>query len=294
MLLKAIATIAWPILAFVALFLFRSEIAKAIGRIKKGKFLGQEIELDDLAKLQQTATKGSEEVASLPQVKIDQAVGEVEKDTSIVNEEKSIKTIIREASRSPKTALILLTVEVEKEARQTLASIGKIKGTRKLTLSQIINELDCHYGLPKHVASSLRLFLNTRNKIIHGGGTEEGNILSAIDSGVTILRTLKSLPRETNWVHHEGVPVYSDPDCKHKISNVKGIILRTDSSSGARVFYRIFPSTKTHFRKGNRVAWEWNFDNSWSDAWYKVPETGEVKIAWNSATEFIGRNLDDI
>ena len=119
-------------------------------------------------------TKASEEVASLPQAEIDQVTGEIGKDTSIVNEEDSIKTIIKEASHSPKTALILLASEVEKEARQTLASIGKLKGARKLTLSQIINELDSHYGLPKHVASSLRMFWDTRNKIIHGGETEVG------------------------------------------------------------------------------------------------------------------------
>lgn len=293
--LKAIATLLWPILGFVVVLLFRVEIAKAIGRIKKGKFFGQEVELsDELAELQQTATKASEEVASLPQAEIDQTVGGIDEDTLIVNEEDSIKTIIKEASHSPKTALILLASEVEKEARQTLASIGKLKGARKLTLSQIINELDSHYGLPKHVASSLRLFWDTRNKIIHGGETADGNILSAIDSGVTILRALKSLPRETNWVHYKGVPVYSDPDCKQQIPNVKGVILRTESPSGARVFYRIFPSTKTHFRKGKRVAWEFSFENTWSDAWYRDPETGEIKLAWNSAAEFVGRNLEDI
>ena len=45
----------------------QESIAKAIGRIKKGKFLGQEVELSgELIKLQQSATEASEEVASLP------------------------------------------------------------------------------------------------------------------------------------------------------------------------------------------------------------------------------------
>ena len=43
-----------------------------------------------------------------------------------------------------------------------------------------------------------------------------------------------------------------------------------------------------------RVAWEWSFDNVWSEAWYKDPETNEIKSAWHSAAEFIGRNLDDL
>ena len=67
-LIKALASLLWPILGFVSIFLFRSEISNAIGRIKKGKFLGQEVELnDEIVKLQQTAAVASEEVALLPQ-----------------------------------------------------------------------------------------------------------------------------------------------------------------------------------------------------------------------------------
>ncbi|MDO9462493.1 MAG: hypothetical protein Q7J61_01670, partial [Deltaproteobacteria bacterium] len=147
-LLKAIASLLWPILGFVSLFLFRDEIANAIGRIKKGKFLGQEVELrDELVKLQQTATEASEEVASLPPTTIEQEPEKKELEKSNKNEDDLIKGIIKEAGRSPKTALILLASEVEKEARQTLASIGKLQGMRKMTLSQTIDELDSHYGL---------------------------------------------------------------------------------------------------------------------------------------------------
>jgi hypothetical protein len=293
-LLKAIASLLWPILGFVVLIIFRVEIARAIARIKKGKFFGQEFELsDELVKLQQAATDASEEVASLPRTEIEQTMAETEKDTSSFYDD-SIRSIIKEAGRSPKTALILLASELEKEARHTLASIGKLKPDRKLTFSQIVEELDSHYGLPKYVTSSLRLFWDTRNRIIHGGETEDRNIISAIDSGITILRAIQSLPRETNWVHHEGVPIYTDPKCEHLIPNVKGVILRTESSSGTIVSYRIFPSTKTHFKKGKRVAWEWSFEKIWPDAWYRDPETNQVKKAWRSSAEFIGRNLDEV
>ncbi len=255
---------------------------------------GQEFELsDELVKLQQVATEATEEVASLPRTETEPKAAEIEKDTSSVDDD-SIRSIIKEAGRSPRTALILLASEIEKEARHTLASIGKLKPGRKLTLSQIVDDLDSHYGLPKYVASSLRLFWDTRNRIIHGGETEDRNILSAVDSGVTILKTIQSLPREKSWVHHEGVPIYSDPECKHPIPNVKGVILRTESSSGAMVSYRIFPSTKTHFRKGKRVASEWSFEKTWSDAWYRDPDTNQVRKAWRSSAEFVGRNLDEI
>lgn len=40
-LLKALASLLLPIFAFVALFLFRSQLAEAIGRFKKGKLLAK-------------------------------------------------------------------------------------------------------------------------------------------------------------------------------------------------------------------------------------------------------------
>lgn len=146
---------------------------------------------------------------------------------------------------------------------------------------------------PRHISSSLRLFWETRNKIIHGGETDESNILSAIDSGVSILKSLQALPRETNWVHHLGVPIYSDPECTIPIKNAKGVILKSASSSGAKTFYRIFPTTRTHFEKGRKVAWEWSQENTWSDAWYRDPASSEIKLAWNASMEFVGRNLDE-
>jgi len=289
-LLKALASLLWPIFAFVVLFLFRSQLAEAIGRFKKGKLLGQEVELNDsLVDLQRSASQLSEEVSAIPSSEIDSSDSNELKD-----DESSVKIIIHEAARSPKAALILLAAEIEKEAKQTLASIGKLKGRKSVNLRQAIDELDSHYGLPKHISSSLRLFWETRNKIIHGGETDERNILSAIDSGVSILKSLQALPRETNWVYHPGVPIYSDPECTIPIKNGKGVILKSASSSGAKIFYRIFPTTRTHFEKGRKVAWEWSHENTWSDAWYRDPESNEIKLAWNSSMEFVGRHLDEV
>jgi len=289
-LLKALASLLWPIFAFVVLFLFRSQLADAIGRFKKGKLLGQEVELNDsLANLQRSASQLSEEVSAIPSSEVESSDSNELKD-----DESSVKTIIHEAARSPKAALILLAAEIEKEAKQTLASIGKLKGRKSVNLRQAIDELDSHYGLPRHISSSLRLFWETRNKIIHGGETDERNILSAIDSGVSILKSLQALPRETNWVHHPGVPIFSDSECAVPIKDGKGVILKSASSSGAKTFYRIFPTTRTHFEKGKKVAWEWSHENSWSDAWYRDPESNEIKLAWNSSMEFVGRHLDDV
>ena len=94
--------------------------------------------------------------------------------------------------------------------------------------------------------------------------------------------------------YHPGVDIFIDPLCKTLITNAKGIILETESPGGITKSFRIFPTTRAHFQKGKRVAWEWSFELTWGPTWYKDPNTHEIKKAWDSSTEFIGRHLDEV
>ncbi len=292
-LIRAIASLLWPAFAFIVLYLFKSQIADAIGRIRKGKLLGQEIELgDSLEELRQKALDLSNEVNSLPTN--EEVKSELNNNSESIPHDP-IKEIIHEAARSPKAALILLATEIERESKQVLASVGLLKGRTNISFIQAIAELDKQYGgLAGHVSSGITYFWDIRNKLIHGGKTDDANILSAIDSGITILKSLQAMPRETNVVYHPGVKLYSDQECKNEITSAKGVTLESSSPGGANTFYRIFPTTKTHFRKGIRVAWEWSNENRWGNTWYRDPDNNEIKPAWNSALEFVGRNLDEI
>ncbi len=295
-LIEAIASLLWPILATMFIFVFRSQIGEAIGRLKKGKLLGQEIELSDSLKtLQRVASQASEEVALLPKngdLKEEEGHPSENGETKI---DSIIRSIIQEATNSPKAALLILSAEIEREARRTLASIGKLNGRTNLPIAQAIRDLDSHYGLPRDMSSSLKLFWDTRNQIIHGDEPTEGNVLSAIDSGVTILRSLQALPRGIYVVHRTGVTIFSDPDCSKLIKDAYGIILESRSPSGVQTSFRIFPTTRRHFEVGKAVAWEWNMDKTWSQAWYRDGSgEGATKQAWHSSAEFIGRHLDDV
>ena len=293
-LLRSIASLLWPTLVFWALRAFRDDIAGAIGRIKKAKILGHEFELgDELKELREAANQAFNEVADLPGDVPDHGetlVSESEQPET----EDPVQKILETAVRSPKVALLQLAMEVETEGREVLASTGKWTEKKPLPFLWVIERLDSHYGLPRYIPSSLKLFLNIRNKLVHGGVAEDRDVVSALDSGVTIYRALKALPRERNWIHHEGVPVYSDPECLHEIPDVKGVILKTQSSSGTTTTYQIFPSTQTYFREGKRVSWEWNLGRTWSDAWYRDPTSNQIRLAWNSAGEFVGRHYEDL
>jgi hypothetical protein len=78
------------------------------------------------------------------------------------------------------------------------------------------------------------------------------------------------------------------------VQDGKGLILETLAPGGVTKSFRIFPTTKPHFKKGHQVAWEWSMDKSWPTCWYRQPETDESQIAWISSAEFIGRNLDEL
>lgn len=290
--LQAVASVAWAGFAFTALFVLRSGIISALGRLSKAELFGQKIELrEELQELQASASAASFEARVG-----DMQVSAPPPERSDEKEEKFeaiVATILDQAKVTPKLALIALSAELEKQARQELAVRGLLKDRRHVAITEALRELGA-YGFPPNLIGSVRLFMDVRNKIVHGKTATDDDAVSALDSGLTILRALNALPKETNVVFHSGVNLFRDKDCLIPIANVKGVILETTSAGGMVKSFRIFPSTQIHFREGETVAWEWNMQNTWGQAWYKDPDNGVIKKAWDSSTEFVGRHLDAV
>jgi hypothetical protein len=288
-LLQGLASVGWVVFAFVALFMFKPEITRILDRLRKGKFLGQEIELnEDLASLQTSAAALALEVKELPPSDDRNAIVSQEEEL-----DAKITPILKQAATSPKVALMMLSAELEKQALHGLATRGLLRGRPAVPLSQALSELR-QYGFPPMLEGSLELFKTARDKIIHGVDATDDDALKALDSGMTILRALNALPNEVHTVYHPGVDIFSDSTCTTLFPNAKGVILESTSPGGVMKRKSIFPSTKAHFQKGKRVAWEWNLAKQWPAAWYRDPDTKEIKVAWTSFAEFIGRHLDDI
>jgi hypothetical protein len=85
-----------------------------------------------------------------------------------------------------------------------------------------------------------------------------------------------------------------DSNCTQIRQDVKGVIVEAVNPLGKSKTFSIHPTTKTHFKKGQQVAWEWEGHNSWGDTWYRDPDTNQIKHAWSESTEFVGRNLDEV
>ncbi|MFL6211627.1 MAG: hypothetical protein ACJ74W_22450 [Pyrinomonadaceae bacterium] len=295
--IQAIAALLWPILTFVLVWRFRAEIADLLKRLKRGKFLGQELELgDSLDKLNESALAAAAEVNALPPAEEPMTKAPENFDPTAVqeNEDDEIKSVLDLAESSPKLALISLAIEIEKELREILFSQGQSGKRYTFTVPNAIRILEGREVLPPHLIMALRDFQKVRSQIIHGRGDINSNeILRAIDSGYVILSALKSIPREVNIVYHPGVEIYSDKECTQIRPDVRGVILETTNTANGKKYFRIFPTTRTHFKRGKQVAWEWSPEKSWNESWYRDPDTGEIKVAWSSALEFVGRNIDD-
>jgi hypothetical protein len=287
--IQAIVSFGWLCFAFIALFLFKKEIAHAIVRLRKGEILGQKFELDEeLEKLELQAKAAVVEVDALPTE--NEGTGDRREVDKL---DSTIKSILQQAVTSPKIALMTLSAELEKQGRHALATRGLLKERSAVTLTQALSELN-QYGFPPNMTGSLKLFANIRNKIVHGHQATDADTLSALDSGITILKAISALPNEKNEIYHPGVTLYLDEACTVPILDAKGVVLETTSPGGAKIDFRVFPTTVTTYVKGKEVAWEWKMGRTWPAAWYKDPDTGEVKSAFGASAEFVGRHLDDI
>jgi hypothetical protein len=287
--LQGLASLGWVAFAFVFLLVFRPDISRLLRRLRKGKLLGQEVELDEeLEKLEISGVAAVKEAEALPLEERRLPTGEAE--TTL---DATIRSILQQAARDPKVALMTLWAELEKQGRQALATRGLLRNRQLPSISEALSELH-QYGFPQNMSGSLQLFADARNKIVHGRTATDDDALSALDSGITILRAINVLPNEINVVYHPGVEIFSDANCTAPIADAKGVILETTSPGGALKTHRIFPTTRAHFQKGKRVTWEWNMQKVWPQAWCRDPDSNEIKEAWRLSAEFIGRHLDEV
>lgn len=286
--LHALAALLWPILAFMTVLLFRQDVRDLLRRLKKGKLFGQELEL--LASLEDLEVKST--IIASQTSPASTATTSVEE---LLKHSHHSEKLLELASRSPKAALMLLASEIEKQLRIFMSTTGHHTLMKETSFGAIASYLGKSGWLTNSMVDTIHGFKAIRNKIVHA--TEDVNtdlILRAIDSGMTILKALEAIPHEINIIYHPGVDVFSDEHCHQKVEGVKGLILETTSPGGTVKSHRMFPTTRLNYEKGRQVAWEWNMDRVWGNAWYHDPETKQIKQAWGSSTEFVGRYIEEV
>lgn len=278
----ALSHLLWPVLVFIIIFIFKKQIIDILWRIKKGKLFGQEFELEEKIDKFQTIVKEAEQ-----ETPVTLSGNKMIRDDDI--------DILASSRNDPQIGIMLLSREIEKEIRILLASLGLLSEKNYVTIQQAFEILVQKGFLTKYTTGSVKTFWELRNRVIHGKTIQnESNIIRVLDIGIALLKTLRSIPHGIDIVYHPGVDIFSDASCTNKIIGAKGLILETIGPGGIEKTLRIFPTTKTNYIKGKRVAWEWNLSKTWGETWYIDPDTKEKRPAWSSSGEFIGRHIEEL
>jgi uncharacterized protein YutE (UPF0331/DUF86 family) len=110
--------------------------------------------------------------------------------TAIETAEAEIEEVLREASRSPRMGLMLLSAKMDRAARDLASEFGVGAARTNLSLRMLTRQLLEAEQLTREDAAALDLFSQVRNRIVHGHDADDDEIARAIDSGTRLLRIL--------------------------------------------------------------------------------------------------------
>lgn len=194
----------------------------------------------------------------------------------------------------PEAALVLLGRDLEVELRTLTASMGFLaEGSTQRSVTGYLNTLQASGMVSQELGEAIRDFWRVRNRIVHGKPAPDHTVLRAIDIGIGLLDAVRSIPHERNFVYNPGTDVFSDSQGTNRREGVLALVLRTVLTDGSET-RRVYPTTRTDYVAGQRLAWEWNDGRQWGESWYRDPDTGEIAYAWTGSLEFVGRPLEQI
>lgn len=204
------------------------------------------------------------------------------------------RRVLDAARASPEVALMLLATEIEKALRQVIGSRGDLDGGSRLpaTARFLLQSLIERDDLPRSLAASMDAFWSVRNLVVHGRDSSREEILQAIDSGLTILRSLKAIPQVVYSVREPRLDLFSDAAGEQPRKDVWGVVLDITSPGGVATGVEVVPTRKV-YRKGKRVSIEWT-GPPLGETWYRNPANGQIEYGWRSILEFVGRHIDEI
>jgi hypothetical protein len=206
--IRAVGSLAWPVLVGLVLLLFRDELRRLMSRLRRGTLFGSEFELADaLEEIHQGVEVGRRELvaaqaaddASEAEPIRDGSVGEPPRKPTPEAEPASTRggvDKVREvASVSPSAGLMLLGAAVEEELRRVADDLGVATDRRYLPVSHLAQQLLLEEHIPTALAISVRRFWDVRNQVVHGRDRQDEEVLSVIERGIEVLLALQLIRR---------------------------------------------------------------------------------------------------
>lgn len=89
-------------------------------------------------------------------------------------------------------------------------------------------------------------------------------------------------------VLYTDLPVFSDPECRNRISDAHIAVLLPLDPDDQILELDVVP-TRYSYQPGQIITWELNNKRTWEAGWYRNPETGQVEQAWTMHVEFVGQ-----
>lgn len=210
-LVRAIAellrAVQWPLVTLIVAYFFRGDIQKLLSRVRRGSLFGAEVELERALDMlaEGAGEAGQQQMLELPapqptrpELAAAERRAEDELDAARIESEMAKeRDILRTASVSPRAALMLLSSEIEAALRR-LAREDEVeermpRDTRFLTVGQITRDLTTAGAINERTEENIDNLWKVRGLVVHEGQGEDDDVLRAIDSGLTILRTLNRL-----------------------------------------------------------------------------------------------------
>lgn len=181
------ATTIW-LIAIAAFFLIIPDPSILFPYIKRIKLWEAEIELkEEVKELGKEVDKVQESVANKPDVQVSNSLP------------PEVEEILRESSKDPRAALLLLSAKIESQVKNRLQEAGINK---RYTLSKAI-QAGVDAGLfPIEILPAFRDFWAVRNKVAHAEAfdVEDSTILSLVSIGTELLKVLSI--EKTNKNHN--------------------------------------------------------------------------------------------
>jgi hypothetical protein len=165
-------------------------------------------------------------------------------------------------------------------------TLGYRNESKARTLREYIEDLTRRGVVSNDLKIGILEFWDVRNQVIHNQVFNAPLLVSAIDSGIRLLRLLKAIPRPVYVVVGAQVPLYADAACTERLQ-IDGVIVEATETDGSKK-RMIYPAGRK-FTFGEIVGWDWEMTKAYSKAFYQ--EVGVVKSGWDWSYAFVGKPL---
>jgi uncharacterized protein YutE (UPF0331/DUF86 family) len=307
-LLVGLSNYAWPAVVLVVAFMFRKPLRQLIENVRELELFGNKgrftPKVDEFQKSVQEL--GSNVEARDFKQAILGNLGKAPTDEILINAEKEqfaeesqrtdedIDQILSLSKNTPELAIIKIAGLLEDESKAILGSMGFLPSGRNIFSARgLLQEMEHRGLLPKNTDKSLNQFFDLRNRIVHGKNHDKAKeIYRVIDIGIELLKTVRNIRHEVHTIV-DIMDLYDDDGLSVIRQGEKAIVIQSDTPDGGSLV-RVFHTTNyDHYKKGDRVTWEWDFNKILDSGWIRSPKHG-TPIAVGGSLDFAGRRLAEI